>query len=64
MSGINILRFNVFATAFFGVSAIVAAVVFDGVATVELNESAARKLVDDILRNANYMWPVEEESGD
>jgi len=36
-------------------------IVFDGLATVELNESVARKLADDILRNANYMWPIEEE---
>ena len=35
MSGINLLRFNVLATAFFGVSAIVAAVVFDGVAKTQ-----------------------------
>ena len=25
-----------------------------------LNEQGARKLVDDILRNANYLWPQEE----
>jgi len=35
VSGISILRFNVFATVFFGVSAIVAAVVFDGVAKTQ-----------------------------
>jgi len=33
-----------------------------GYTTIELNEKAARKLADDILRNANYLWPVEEES--
>ena len=35
MSGKNILRFNVLATVFFSVSAIVAAVVFDGVAKTQ-----------------------------
>ena len=34
---------------------------FDGQVTISLNEAAARKLVDDILSNANYLWPVEEE---
>ena len=27
-----------------------------------LNENLARKLADDILRNANYLWPVNEEA--
>lgn len=35
-------------------------VVLDGSVTIQLNESAARKLVDDLLMNANYLWPVEE----
>ena len=30
--------------------------------TLRMPEPIARKLVDDILRNANYLWPVEEES--
>lgn len=29
--------------------------------TIRLPENAARKLADDILRNANYLWPIEEE---
>ena len=28
---------------------------------VKLPEVQARKLADDILRNANYLWPVDEE---
>jgi hypothetical protein len=28
---------------------------------VIMSEDAARKLADDILRNANYLWPLEEE---
>jgi hypothetical protein len=39
-------------------------VVFDGTVTVQLSESAARKLADDLLMNANYLWPVEESQGD
>ena len=27
-----------------------------------LNENLARKLADDILRNANYLWPVNKET--
>lgn len=27
-----------------------------------LNENLARKLAEDILRNANYLWPVNEEA--
>jgi hypothetical protein len=34
---------------------------FDGQITIRLNEGASRKLADDILRNANYLWPVEEK---
>jgi hypothetical protein len=28
---------------------------------IQLPESQARKLADDILRNANYLWPIEDE---
>jgi hypothetical protein len=28
---------------------------------IQLPEDAARKLADDILRNANYLWPMGEE---
>jgi len=35
-------------------------VVFRGT-TIRLPEAQARKLADDILRNANYLWPLEEE---
>lgn len=34
-------------------------IVLNGDVTVELNENSARKLVDDILRNANYLWPIK-----
>ena len=27
-----------------------------------LDENAARKLADDVLRNANYLWPVKDET--
>lgn len=27
-----------------------------------MNEEGARKLADDILRNTNYLWPINEES--
>ena len=27
---------------------------------ISLPEHQARKLADDILRNANYLWPTEE----
>jgi hypothetical protein len=33
-----------------------------GSTTIELNEGAARKLADDILRNANYLWPIKESN--
>jgi hypothetical protein len=39
-------------------------VVLDGHVTVQLGESAVRKLADDLLMNANYLWPVEESQGD
>ncbi len=26
-----------------------------------MNEEGARKLADDILRNANYLWPLENK---
>jgi len=29
---------------------------------IQLPEDAARKLADDILRNANYLWPMNEEN--
>ncbi len=29
---------------------------------IQLPEDAARKLADDILRNANYLWPMGEEN--
>ena len=35
-------------------------VVLDGGVTIHLHEHAARKLADDILSNANYLWPIEE----
>lgn len=30
----------------------------------QLPESMARKLADDILRNANYLWPIKEDTDD
>ena len=35
-------------------------VVLDSHVTVQLSESAVRKLADDLLMNSNYLWPVEE----
>ena len=29
-----------------------------------LNEAGSRKLADDILREANYLWPIKEESNE
>lgn len=29
--------------------------------TLSLPKDAARKLADDLLRNANYLWPIESE---
>ena len=37
-------------------------VVLSGDATIQLSQDAARKLADDLLRNANYLWPVEEKN--
>ncbi len=30
--------------------------------TIFMNEAGARKLADDLLREANYLWPIQEES--
>jgi hypothetical protein len=30
--------------------------------TIQISEHSARKLADDILRNANWLWPVAEEN--
>ncbi len=35
--------------------------VLDGHVTVQLGESAVRKLADDLLMNANYLWPMNAE---
>lgn len=35
-------------------------VVIGGLNKFTMNETAARKLADDILRNANYLWPLNE----
>ncbi len=35
-------------------------ILFQGV-TIQMPEAQARKLADDILRNANYLWPIEDE---
>ncbi len=35
-------------------------VILDGHVTVQLSETAARKLADDLLLNANYLWPLEQ----
>jgi hypothetical protein len=29
---------------------------------VILSEDAVRKLADDLLRNANYLWPLQKET--
>jgi hypothetical protein len=40
-------------------------VAIDGFGVMSMNESLARKLADDILRNANFLWPLEEsDDGD
>jgi hypothetical protein len=36
-------------------------IVASGLGSFTMNEGAARKLADDILRNANHLWPVEPE---
>lgn len=40
------------------------AVVVSGVGRFLIPEQQARKLADDLLRNANYLWPVEEDNHD
>ena len=35
-----------------------------GFGRVLLPETVARKLADDILRNANYLWPIKEDKHD
>ena len=35
-------------------------VILDGHVTVQLSETAARKLADDLLLNPNYLWPMEQ----
>lgn len=39
-------------------------VIFHGGVTVRIGEADARKLADDILRNANYLWPCEENQNE
>ncbi len=29
---------------------------------ISMPESQARKLADDILRNANFLWPIDEDA--
>ncbi len=36
-------------------------IVLSGLGRFTLNERGARKLADDILRNANELWPVKAE---
>lgn len=36
-------------------------VVVAGLGKFTMNQDGARKLADDILRNANWLWPVNEE---
>lgn len=36
-------------------------IVTGGGTVIRLSENSARKLADDILRNANYLWPTQEE---
>jgi hypothetical protein len=40
------------------------AIVTSSLVVIRLPEHAARKLADDILRNANYLWPMDEEKND
>jgi hypothetical protein len=28
---------------------------------ISMSEAQARKMADDILRNANYLWPIDED---
>lgn len=37
-------------------------VVVAGLGKFTMNQHGARKLADDILRNANWLWPEKEES--
>lgn len=37
-------------------------VIAAGGLVISLPEHQARKLADDILRNANYLWPEKEET--
>lgn len=37
-------------------------VVFFSGTIIRLPEQLARKLADDILRNANFLWPIEEKT--
>jgi hypothetical protein len=39
-------------------------VVFFSGTIIRLPEHLARKLADDILRNANYLWPIKEDKHD
>jgi hypothetical protein len=35
-----------------------------GVGRILIPEHTARKLADDLLRNANYLWPIKEGKHD
>lgn len=37
-------------------------IVVAGLGKFTINEHGARKLADDIIRNANYLWPEKEDS--
>ena len=39
-------------------------VVVAGLGKFTVNQHGARKLADDILRNANWLWPEVREEGD
>lgn len=58
-----------FAENYFAVGAAIEAdrascvvLVVNGEPVLKLSEHAARKLADDILRNANHLWPIKEEN--
>ena len=36
-------------------------ILIPGRMVLSMPESQARKLADDILRNANFLWPIEED---
>ena len=36
-------------------------VVVGGIGRLLIPEHKARKLADDLLKNANYLWPIEED---